>query len=128
MVKCPVCKKAVKGVSFRCVGCPKESWVHPKCGGYDREVVSSSSENERNNFQCNNCKKVIANGFNSYYHINSCVNIVSVMTWSTFENADGRICYSGGWSYRLIHVRPSVRSSSLHLLVRLSGAFLENLS
>ena len=58
-MKCPCCKKLVKGVSFKCVTCPKRNtWIHPKCGGYSNEEVLSTPQNEQQYLTCNNCKKV----------------------------------------------------------------------
>ena len=60
VVKCPCCKKVVKGISFKCVTCPKrDTWVHPRCGGYSNEEVTSTPSHEQHNLKCNNCKKVI---------------------------------------------------------------------
>ena len=59
-MKCPVCHKNVKGVSFVCVTCPKkDTWVHPRCGGYTKTEVSETSKEERDQLRCKNCKKVM---------------------------------------------------------------------
>ena len=59
VAKCPVCKRNVKGVSFVCVTCPKkDTWVHPRCGGYSQSTVQGTSADEQHQLQCNNCRKV----------------------------------------------------------------------
>ena len=68
MAKCPVCKRSVKGASFLCVTCPKEgTWMHPRCGGYEKNDVLAASEEEQQQFRCNNCKKV--KSFSSCLHL-----------------------------------------------------------
>ena len=57
MTKCPVCRKAVKGVSFRCVTCPGAPWVHPRCGGYSVAKVRDTVAKQQNLLRCKNCKE-----------------------------------------------------------------------
>ena len=55
--KCPCCRKVVKGISFKCVTCPKQNtWVHPKCGGYSNKQISSTPPDEQQLLRCNKCK------------------------------------------------------------------------
>ena len=55
--KCPVCRKAVKGVSFKCLTCPGVPWVHPRCGGYTKDEILQTPYDQQKNLRCNNCNE-----------------------------------------------------------------------
>ena len=57
-MKCPVCKKAVKGVSFKCMTCPRAPWIHPRCGQYSTEEVKNTPADKQGLLSCKNCKNV----------------------------------------------------------------------
>ena len=56
MKYCPVYSNPAGRGTFKCVGgCPEDTWVHPKCGGYGRREVQIKDPML---LTCNNCKKV----------------------------------------------------------------------
>ena len=56
MKYCPVCNNPAGRGTFKCVGgCPEETWVHPKCGGYGNREIQSV---DPRTLVCNNCRKV----------------------------------------------------------------------